>query len=149
MIMDYSQLCFFLFFNFFFNTCQPRDHILSCSPGPPLNNLIHHTSLPALTKKNATKLMATAASVSNYFQSKNEQYVVITSIVLTICSTSFMSFMCSCQYILALGYVCLLVFYDPLFSVAIFFFSKLLAYVIKIFWQQKIQTKSKQQFHEK
>ena len=36
-------------------------------------------------------------------------------------------------------------------SVAIIFLviSKLLACVIQFFWQQKIQTKSKQQFHEK
>ena len=99
---------------FFFNTHQPRVHIFSNSPAPPLNNLIHHTSLPALTKKNATKLMATVASVSNYIQSKNEQCVVITSIAPTICSTSFISFMCSCKYIFCgnfqITHLCYLIF---------------------------------------
>ena len=87
--MDYPRLCFFLYYYYYFFKRQPTGHIYSNSQAPPLNNLIHHTSLPALTKKNATKLMATAASVSNYIQSKNEQCVVITSIALTICSTSF------------------------------------------------------------
>ena len=148
--MEYPHLCFCLKFFFFLTARQLRGHIFSCSPGPPLNNLIHHTSLLELTKKNATKLMATAASVSNYIQSKREQCVVITSIALTICSTSFISFMCSCQYILALGYICFLVFYGPLFCIVIFFgyFQITHLYYTK-FLAKKIQTKSKQQFHEK
>ena len=72
---------------FWLTTRQLRGPIFSCSPDTPLNNLIHHTSLPALTKKNATKVMSTASSLSNYIQSKNKQCVVITSIALTICST--------------------------------------------------------------
>ena len=81
-------VCAFAFnFLFLLTSRELGGDIFSCSPDTPLNNLIHLTSLPALTKKNATKLMATAASVSNYIQSKNEHCVVITSIALTICST--------------------------------------------------------------
>ena len=94
--------------------------------------------------------MVTAASVSNYIQSKNEQCVVITSIALTICSTHLYHFCALANTYWPLGIyasLCSMVLY----SVLLFFLviSKLLTCIIQNFWQKKIQTKSKQQFHEK
>ena len=116
----------------------------------PLNNLIHRTSLPALTQKNATKLMATAASISNYIQSKNEQCVVITSIALTICSTHLYHLCALANTYWPLGIYASLVLWSFIqFCHFFLVISKLLTCIIQKFWRKKIQTKSKGQFREK